>query len=79
MGLIPKTFFDAGMARGHLITHKKKNGATSGFEMWFWYRIPAPLAPGVPTKTRFESRLCIVRSTTSTPFTLKKFKTHLMY
>ena len=42
----------------------------SGFEVYFWYRIPAPLVPApngpnlwcrlptVPTKTRLESRFC---------------------
>ena len=36
-------------ARQSPITHQ--NGATSGFEMCFCYRIPAPLVLVVPTKT----------------------------
>ena len=33
-----------------------KNRAKSGFEtVW----VPAPLVPGVPTKTRLESRICL--------------------
>ena len=47
-----------------MCTHQ--NGAASGFEMGFCYRIPAPKVPGVPTKTRLESRL-------------KKFKLHAIY
>ena len=43
-----------------------QNGAKSGFEMCFCYRIPAPWVPGVPTKTRHESRI-------------QKFKPHLVY
>ena len=40
--------------------YQYQNGAASGFEMYFcyFYRIPAPLMPGVPTKTRLESRFC---------------------
>ena len=50
----------AGASHSQIIN---KNGATSGFEMCFaiesqhlW--IPAPLEPGLPTKTRLESRFC---------------------
>ena len=34
-----------------------QNGANSGFEVCFCYRIRAPLVPGVPTKTRLESSI----------------------
>ena len=40
-----------------------QNGTNSGFETCFCYRVPAPLAPGVPTKPRLES-------------SVKKFKPH---
>ena len=39
-----------------------QNGTTSGFEIWFCYRIPAPYVPRVPTKTRLESRFWNKRS-----------------
>ena len=39
--------------------------ATSEFEMYFCYRIPAPLVPGVPNKPRLDS-------------SIKKFNPHLI-
>ena len=38
---------------------QNQNGlqATFRFEMCFCYRIPAPVVPGVPTKTRLESSI----------------------
>ena len=41
----------------HIINQKMAQ-ATSGFEMCFCYRIPLPLVPVVPTKTRLEWGFC---------------------
>ena len=52
--------------QGPITIYSNQNGlqATSEFEMCFCYvyRIPAPNVPGVPIRTRLESRFCIIRN-----------------